>query len=447
MAAEDISYSRKWVILIVGMGMNTVPGLNDYFMSPFLPNYHQKRGVSVTVNGIIFGLCPVGEVTSALLVFLFLLSIRNKKLLALSGMLLTGFSQILLGLLNFLFPTNNYAYIPLAMILRFAVGFGVGVNFTSGVPIFVELFPKMRGRVCSYLTAAMTVGGVMGPGLGSVLYSWGGYTLPFWVVGFYCVILAVIGLFIIPKPEPTTSKAETNDKFSARLAFNFMKDPGVCVIIFSSNLPIATMGFFMSALSPFLLEKYGISASRAGLFMIPLSLGRGIISPLYGYLVDKGFGVLTYQFVGVFVTTLGYSILYLLRFLDDSTFSLTILEILLFVISCSCAAIFATFIPTIIEVYQASVRNDDEDVTCQASAMYVVCISSGLFCGNAVCGGFLVGVVGFYNSILVMCCLTLTAGAISGIYFWRMSSFSRKRESQRNEEKEKTASRMPLLEK
>ena len=227
MAEDDISCNKKLVILIVGMCMNTVNGLNDFFMSPFLPNYHEERGVSVTANGIIFGASPVGEITSAFLLFIFLLPIRNKKTLAISGMLMIGFSQILFGLLKIIVPTNNYVYITLAIILKFAVGFGIGANFSAGMPIFMDLFPEMRGRICSYLTATM---------------------------GFYCVFLAVIGVLIIPKSNPTES--ETNDKFSAQLAFNFMSNPGVCVVIVSSILTIATMGFFMSAFSPFLLEKY-----------------------------------------------------------------------------------------------------------------------------------------------------------------------------------------------
>ena len=252
-------------------------------------------------------------------------------------------------------------------------------------------------------------------------------------------------MLIIPKSNPTES--ETNDKFSAQLAFNFMSNPGVCVVIVSSILTIATIGFFMSAFSPFLLEKYGISSSRSGLFMIPLSLARSIISPLYGYFVDRGFGIITYQFVGVLMTSLGFSTLYLFQFLDNSTFSLTLLEILLFVISSSCAAIFSTFIPTIIEVYQASAPFYDEDFTSEASVMYILCVASGLFCGSAICGGFLISSVGFYNSVLILCCMTLTAGTISGTYFWRMNYFSRRSATQRIEENEKTAAQLPLLEK
>ena len=437
MAEEHISYCKKWVILTVGLGMNTVIGANDYFLGPFLPNYHEERGVSVTVNGIIFGASPVGEASSAFFTFQFLLSSRNKKLLALSGMLMAGFSQILFGLLKILVPTNNYVYTTLAIALRFAVGFGIGANFSTGTPIFLKLFPEMRGRVCSYFVAAVAVGGVVGPTLGSVLYSWGGFPIPFWVVGFYSVILAVIGVFIIPKQKfPKPSKIETA---------SFISKPGVCVVIISSILPIAAMGFFILTLSPFLLENYGIAVSGAGLFMVPLPLARAIISPLYGYFVDKGFGTLIYLFVGFLMTSLGYLGLYLFQFLDNSVFSLTLLEILLFITSCSCCAVFSTLIPTLIEVYQASVQNDDEDVASEASAIFLVCTNSGLFWGSAVCGGFLKDAVGFYNSILVMCCMTLAGGAVSGTYFWKMKSFCRKRKSRRNEENEKTASLKPLL--
>ena len=130
----------------------------------------------------------------------------------------------------------------------------------------------------------------------------------------------------------------------------------------------------MAAFSSFLLETFGIDGSTAGLCLLFFPLGRGISSAFYGNLfVDKGFGIICFEFIGVFCTSLGCLSLYMFNFVAVSRTSLILFEVVLFMVGCSCAATSSTFIPTITEVYSSKSQNPNANVTSYAAAMYMIC--------------------------------------------------------------------------
>ena len=109
------SKPRRWFCWTLGMYLGSLIGLYDFFATPFLPNAHKARGVSVSVNGVIFGISPAGEVIAATLILLFFSNLQNRKTFTIVGTITIAICTILFGELNRVFPANNELYIPLAI--------------------------------------------------------------------------------------------------------------------------------------------------------------------------------------------------------------------------------------------------------------------------------------------------------------------------------------------
>ncbi len=89
--------------------------------------------------------------------------------------------------------------------------------------ILMKLFPSKVTTIMSWTEMFFGLGFMLGPALGSALYSIGGFQLPFLVVGSVAFVVAIGLVFIIPnvKPDPVVRKTEKlltySDLFKAKI--------------------------------------------------------------------------------------------------------------------------------------------------------------------------------------------------------------------------------------
>ena len=69
-----------------------------------------------------------------------------------------------------------------------------------------------------------------------------------------------------------------------------------------------------------------------------------MFSPLFGYLVDKGYPIMIFAGVGCFSTAFGYILLYIAKFVTFFE-SLAVFEGAFFLIGCTSSASIVSFIP------------------------------------------------------------------------------------------------------
>ncbi|MFM9159117.1 MAG: MFS transporter, partial [Dolichospermum sp.] len=118
--------------------------------------------------------------------------IYSKKLLFLSGLLLFTISSLFCGL------APN---IGLLITFRGLQGLGAVFVWALRNAIITEIFPEEdRGRVLGWVTGLASLGLALGPGLGGLLISFGGWRLVFWVN----LPIGMIATFIVARYLPSS---------------------------------------------------------------------------------------------------------------------------------------------------------------------------------------------------------------------------------------------------
>jgi MFS family permease len=94
---------------------------------------------------------------------------------------------IILGSIYFI--DNLYLFIFFSYIAQTLGGIGAGLNSTCAMAIITSCFPDDREDNIAILEAGVGIGMLLGPLLGALLYTLGGYVFPFYFVAV--IILAL----------------------------------------------------------------------------------------------------------------------------------------------------------------------------------------------------------------------------------------------------------------
>ena len=87
---------------------------------------------------------------------------------------------------------NVSLFVVLAMIAQALGGFGAGTNTTVCFSLIITFFPEDKQKLIGILEAGIGLGLLLGPLIGVLLYQIGGYSCPFWTLGF--IFLATMPL-------------------------------------------------------------------------------------------------------------------------------------------------------------------------------------------------------------------------------------------------------------
>ena len=119
-----------------------------------------------------------------------MISVIGRRNLIISGLLLMGTSFIAFGMLTEI--ENKSVFITLVLLNRFLQGFSSSMVQTTMYSISTNFFPNHKDAMIGYIEAVTGVGLIIGPLVGSALYSIGGYRFAFCVYGaifFFCSTL------------------------------------------------------------------------------------------------------------------------------------------------------------------------------------------------------------------------------------------------------------------
>ena len=177
---------------------------------------------------------------------IFILPRTNKRKQLFSvGPFITGINTILFGLLNNLFSERqNTLYSVLTTLTRVFQGVGVAFTFCSGTPLLLTFFPNMTGKLCSWISMAPPIGQLAGPPIGSVLFSLGGYYLPFWAVGLFQIVLSFVGLLLIPRQITEVNSKNARRGIDKLFFIEYLKNGGVTLLCISAVFVFSAGSFF-----------------------------------------------------------------------------------------------------------------------------------------------------------------------------------------------------------
>lgn len=117
-----------------------------------------------------------------------------------AGLVFLAIGQFLFASL-LLFESKGLT-IALALFARFINGFGFSFYFTPLYSLIPELYPKQIESKMSFATSMNSIGYLIGPGCGSLLYGIGGFIGPFLFFGSVALLAAFILPFVAKTQSP-----------------------------------------------------------------------------------------------------------------------------------------------------------------------------------------------------------------------------------------------------
>ena len=89
----------------------------------------------------------------------------------------------ILGLGSLKYVNDSTSFVLFSFLWKFICGLGAGLNSTASFAIVAHHYKSDREKTIGMMESSSGIGLLLGPFFGAILYSIGGYTLPFFATG------------------------------------------------------------------------------------------------------------------------------------------------------------------------------------------------------------------------------------------------------------------------
>lgn len=418
---EDFSFSkipRQKKILLASMATVNFFSVTCFsLLAPFFPAEAERKGVSQTVVGLIFGVFEFVIFMSSPFFGNFITRIGS-KFMFLAGTMVGGACAILFGLLDK--SPDGTTYIVMCFLCRTIEALGCSMFVTASFAIIANVFPDNVATVFGLLETFSGLGLIAGPAVGGAFYQLGGFGLPFFVVGSITILNGVVGYFLL---------GEINDapRPKKKSILYLLRNPYTWVLVLSISSDSFSLGFLDPTLALH-ADKLPELKGKAALVGLMFLVGGGIYSftaPLWGYLTDKKGYVKTMIGLGNVVGVLGYLLMGPTPLIPDLPFKLwsLLLALALMGLGIGCA-----IIPTFRGVLESAKElglEENMDTHGMVSGLFNSCFSLGAFMGPTV-GGVLADKLGFDWASTGCAGLMAFAVVILSVFSICQANFTRK---------------------
>jgi len=376
-------------------------------MAPFFPSEATDKGVSSTLSGWIFAVFALIQFAISPL-FGRLIPHLGSRLLIITGQFLGGGCILLFGFLDHIGTTDdNTLFVVYCFLLRIVLAIGCTACTTSGFAITAAIFPNHVATIFGLLETATGLGMMVGPALGGIFYQFGGFTLPFVVLGMLMILTVPLHMLWLP----STDDIRVGVRSGTVSLFRILQIPAIIVICFA----IITAALVWSVLDPTLaphIRSSGedVSSSVLGLLFLLLSAFYAVFSPIWGWLADRMSNCTLMLAAGFLLSGIGLLLLGpspWLSFISytetDQPLWLNIISLVILGISIS-----LSLVPTfdkILDVVEKAGIEDSFAMYSVVAGVWSSCYALGDFIGPAL-GGWLVDQPGGF-----VWCVTYVAAA------------------------------------
>ncbi|XP_073930520.1 MFS-type transporter SLC18B1 isoform X6 [Castor canadensis] len=262
-------------VLISAASMNLSSMMAYSILGPFFPKEAEKKGVSDTTIGMIFGCYALFDLLSSLVFGKYLVYI-GAKFMFIAGIFVSGGVTILFGVLDQV--PDGPIFITMCFLVRIVDAISFSAAITASDSILAKAFPNNVATVLGSLEVFSGLGLVLGPPLGGFLYQSFGYKVPFIFLGSIVLLMIPLNICILPNYESDPGEHSF---------WKLVTVPKVGFISFVIISFSSCFGFLDPILSLFVLQKFDLPAGYVGLVFLGLALSYAISSPLFGLLSDK----------------------------------------------------------------------------------------------------------------------------------------------------------------
>ncbi|KAL7632068.1 UNVERIFIED_CONTAM: hypothetical protein RMT77_017609 [Armadillidium vulgare] len=273
------SYSKRqcfiFILFAIVYGMC---GVCFYIQAPFYPKIATHIGASAFQYSTVFSVfyfvsIIMGPITAKLMLLV------DPYVIAKTGIFILGSTNILFGFINSMYDIE--VFLTFSILIRIVESFGYTTFIVAAFSIIAEEFFDDMATVIGCFESCLGTGLIIGPGVGGVLYEYGGFTLPFLVTGLIILFIGVFILFI------KSSKRDSYFIINYKDACSLIMKPECLLAIWSLCAANFTAGFTDAILSQH-LNHLNLSESMKSLFFGLLGLFFCLFCPLWGRLLDSG---------------------------------------------------------------------------------------------------------------------------------------------------------------
>ncbi|XP_069110258.1 MFS-type transporter SLC18B1-like, partial [Argopecten irradians] len=290
---------RQQKILLFSMGFVNFCACTCFsLLAPFYPTEAAKKGVSVTVVGLVFAVFEFVIFLSAPVFGNYITKIGS-KFMFITGVMVCGVCAILFGLLDKC-PDGNI-FIIMCFLSRTIEALGASAYITASFAILSNEFPNHVATVIGSLETFSGIGLMIGPTIGSLLYEAGGYGVPFFTLGSILIVCALISAYAMPRIDDSGS----HNRMSM---LNLLRSPLCVVTALCIVCGAYALGFFDPTYAN-RLKLLGLTVIQIGLMFLIAPGLYAFIAPLWGWIGDTKKLPKTLMIIGNFTMAISFGLL------------------------------------------------------------------------------------------------------------------------------------------
>jgi multidrug resistance protein len=258
----------------VAVGLVTLSAFTDilcYSIAvPVLPDLSRQLGASPTTIGLLFA--SFGVTLLAVSIPAGALSDRSGR----RGPLLAGTIALAAATVLFAFARS----LPLLFLARLVQGGADAVTWVVGFALIADLYDaEERGRVMGLVMAGTTVGFMIGPSIGGLLYERAGTSVPYLFVAGLSVVCAAGFVWMAAPPHTRTTEVAS--------VATLLRTRSVAVCAAAVFAGGSTLAMLEPTVALFLSDHLGLRPAGIGLVWGASAVVSATLHPVFGRIADR----------------------------------------------------------------------------------------------------------------------------------------------------------------
>lgn len=193
----------------------------------------------------------------------------------------TGTMCVGFGFLNRI-PNAN-AFIGCSFVIRIIEAFGNSAFLSSSFTMVAKVFPANVSTMFGVVEMAFGVGMIIGPTVGGILYQFGGYTLPFGVLGGILILQATLTIITLPRLKDSDSANTDSEDLGLMSAVRIPSVLLAGLSVFSGSIAV---GALQATLERH-LAIFSLSPMQVGMMFMLYGASYAVLNPFWGWMSDR----------------------------------------------------------------------------------------------------------------------------------------------------------------